>query len=146
MYISQTMWMQIDFSKNVMDILQSSRHYHPNRLFTMEELYDIGEFVHFYEHETHLNFIKLQDNILYGFCYASSATGDYWMFLDDTYRFYDVSVSPPTKKDLGDIYETVMQRIPYSPSPPSPPSSSYRKRIVEWCYRMYWGATSYMKM
>lgn len=103
--------MNVDVSDDMTKILQSSRYYSPDRLFTMEELFDISEFVHFYEHKKHFNFIKNEKNILYGFCYGKMGITEYWMFLDEQYRFYDVSF-PPKKEELGEIYDTIRNILP----------------------------------
>jgi len=106
------MLIHVEFSDEIVKIIKSSWYYSPSRSFTMDELLDISEFVHFYENKPHLNFIQNEKNILYGFCYAKSSYKEYWMFLDENYRFYDVSLPEITRENLGDIYDTVKKILP----------------------------------
>jgi len=125
------MWINVDVSDDMTKILQSSRYYSPDRVFTMEELLNISEFVHFYESKKHLNFIRNERNILYGFCYGNNGT-----FLDEQYCFYDVSF-PPKEEQLGEIYDTVWNIIASSIDCPSESSSRWWDRIFGKKYKIY---------
>ena len=105
------MLIDVDLPEDLKQLLQRSRHYTPSRVFTIDETLGVLEFAHFFTKMKQLNFIQNEGNIIYGFCYGHHKRKDgiqyYWMFLDENYRFYDVSLPHTSKGELGDIHDTV---------------------------------------
>lgn len=107
------MIIDVNFSEEMTAIIQSSKNYNDKLKLTFDQIYDLSTFNYFYEKEEHFQFIRNNENILYGFCYGKGCGSSFWMFLDENYVFYDVKLnnnvglSKKTRLELGNIYPTV---------------------------------------